>query len=289
MNLDQLFKRFEGAFAENTLRAYRSDFQHFQKWCKSNRLDVTNVQPDEFADYIEFLSQTLKSATIRRRVTSIASVLNLSGLNNPVNSLDAKLAMKKMHRRKGRAQEQATPLTRNILDQLIAVCDDSIFGIRNEVLLRLGYETMRRRSELCQFTFENQIVSPTGKHGLFLPYSKTDQFGQGKIITISDELFYKLEIWKQHKHIAGKGPILRHIYKNGRVGKKLNPASINVIIKDLQKKANVNLQKNLSGHSFRIGAAIDLLEQGESMEKIMLRGGWKTESTAIRYLRAWHA
>jgi len=42
---------------------------------------------------------------------------------------------------------------------------------------------------------------------------------------------------------------------------------------------------DLSGHSFRVGAALDMLEQGESLARIMLRGGWKTESTTLRYLR----
>ena len=30
-------------------------------------------------------------------------------------------------------------------------------------------------------------------------------------------------------------------------------------------------------HSFRVGAALGLLEEGEKLEKIMLRGGWQTE------------
>jgi hypothetical protein len=38
---------------------------------------------------------------------------------------------------------------------------------------------------------------------------------------------------------------------------------------------------------YRVGAALDLLEQGEPLEKIMLRGGWQTDSTAISYLRNW--
>jgi len=43
----------------------------------------------------------------------------------------------------------------------------------------------------------------------------------------------------------------------------------------------------LSGHSFRVGAAVDLLDKGVPLERIMLRGGWKSENTALRYLRNW--
>ncbi len=44
----------------------------------------------------------------------------------------------------------------------------------------------------------------------------------------------------------------------------------------------------LSGHSFRFVTAIDLLNKNISLEKIMLRGGWKTEASAMRYLQSWN-
>ena len=43
----------------------------------------------------------------------------------------------------------------------------------------------------------------------------------------------------------------------------------------------------LSGHSFRVGGAIDMLSNGIPLERIMLRGRWKSEVTAMRYLRNW--
>ena len=43
----------------------------------------------------------------------------------------------------------------------------------------------------------------------------------------------------------------------------------------------------LSGHSFRVGGAVDMLSKGIPPERIMLRGGWKLEITAMRYLRSW--
>lgn len=43
----------------------------------------------------------------------------------------------------------------------------------------------------------------------------------------------------------------------------------------------------LSGHSFREGATVDLLDKGVPLEKIMLRGGWKSENIALRYPRNW--
>ena len=192
-----------------------------------------------------------------------------------------------MHRKIGRAQQQATPLTKPLLNQLLNNCDNSARGLRNEALLRLGYETMRRRSELCAFKFEDICQAPSGKPAIRLNFSKTDQFGAGKILPISQELFGLLEKWKSL--VSDESYILRSISRHGYIGKNLNPASISTILKALQKDLNMDSDKQpLSGHSFRVGAALDLLEQGEPLERIMLRGGWQTDSTAMKYLRNWN-
>ena len=116
--------------------------------------------------------------------------------------------------------------------------------------------------------------------------SKTDQFGIGKRISISNELYRLIMRWAK---LMGEshGYILRSFKRNLKVNASLNPASLNEILKNLQRKSGVLDGGDLSGHSFRVGAALDLLERGESLERIMLRGGWKSDSSAMRYLRSW--
>jgi integrase len=220
------------------------------------------------------------------RINSLATVLKLSKNFDPTKDPEVILALKRMHRKIGRAQEQATPLTKTLLNQLLNNCDNNIMGIRNQVLLRLGYETMRRRSELCAFKFEDIDRAPKGKPIIRLNFSKTDQYGTGKVLPISKELLNLLEKWNEI--VGDEGYILRSINKHGHIGNNLNPASISTILKTLQEglKSGSNKQP-LSGHSFRVGAALDLLEQGEPLEKIMLRGGWQSDSTAMKYLRNW--
>lgn len=282
--LEDLFYRFEGAFAPNTLRAYKADFKHLLCWCDEQRLDVTKLNSKDFANYLTRYADTLSTSTIRRRLASISTILDLSGWNNPTNTPDTILAMKRIQRLKGSWQQQASPLTQLVLTELLEVCDDSIAGQRNKVLLHLGYETMRRRSELCSFRFEDLVLHPSGKVAIRLNYSKTDQFGAGKLLPISKGLHELINDWKQ---IAIDGHILRGIKTNGAFTPKLSPGSVNIILRNLQSNAGLNIEPPLSGHSFRVGRALDLLEAGESLPKIMLRGGWKTESTVIRYLRAW--
>ena len=83
------------------------------------------------------------------------------------------------------------------------------------------------------------------------------------------------------------GYLLRRVYRMDVIGNDLDPAAISRRLQHLQVLAGLELGGKLSGHSFRVGAALDLLEQGVSLEKIMLRGGWQAESTVIQYLMAW--
>lgn len=283
--LEELFEKFDGAFAENTIRAYRADFNHFNQWCSENQIVTMDATSENWKDYVEYCAQNLSTATVGRRNASLATIFKLSGLKSYADHPDVILAMKRMYRAKGRIQEQAEPLTKQVLKELLKVCSNDIWGLRNKVLLNLGYETMRRRSELCRFKFENIQVMPNGRKTILMERSKTDQYGNGKLIPISDDLFKLIQEWQEATQLTGY--ILRGISQYQHFSNKLAPASINRILKDLQKDTGLKLNTELSGHSFRVGKALDLLMEGEPLEKIMLRGGWRSESTAMRYLRSW--
>ena len=285
-NISLLFNSLEGAFAENTIRAYKSDFDHYDQWCRENQVQTDEINEQQMASYIENMGDTLSTATIRRRVASLSRIFKLMGQTDPTQATEVILTLKRLHRKFGRLQKQATPLTQDILKKLIATCSKDIVGYRNKVLLRLGYETMRRRSEICSFRFEDIKHLPNQNVALILRHSKTDQYGDGKLIPISDELLKLILKWKQVANLD-QGYILRAFHRNHHVRDKLNPAAINKILKELQRKARMTDMEQLSGHSFRVGAAVDMLDQGIPLERIMLRGGWKSENTAMKYLRNW--
>jgi site-specific recombinase XerD len=70
---------------------------------------------------------------------------------------------------------------------------------------------------------------------------------------------------------------------------KTNPlrrASMRQILYCLQDAAGIECE-NFSSHSFRVGGALDYLQAGMPIEKIMHKGGWHSGSTVIQYLRAW--
>jgi site-specific recombinase XerD len=136
--IDKILASFEGAFAENTIRAYRADFKHYENWCSSHNHQPIPATADNLALYVEEMSESYKSATIRRRLNSLSSIFHLSRNPNPTRDPEVLLALKRMHRRIGRAQKQASPLTREYLDKMMKKCDNSVIGLRNKVLLQLG-------------------------------------------------------------------------------------------------------------------------------------------------------
>ena len=274
--IDNLLASFDGAFSQNTIRAYRSDWIHYECWCEERGQTPLPATADNLASYIKDMSVTLKAATIRRRIDSLSSIFTLSKNPNPTHEPEVILAIKRMHRQLGRTQKQAEPLTREYLDKMKTRCRNSAKGLRDKLILQLGYETMRRRAELCRLRLEDVRKMPKGKYALLLRFSKTDQYGEGTWI----------QRWK--KRIGeDEGYILRSVSKDGKVGESLSPDSIVPILVDLQHRARLRDLPRFSGHSMRVGAALDLLEKGVPLEQIMLRGGWSTKSTTLRYLAAW--
>ena len=144
---------------------------------------------------------------------------------------------------------------------------------------------MRRRSELCSFKFEDLEVGNNFKPILHLRKSKADQESIGRVIPISTALGELIEMWRE-KISARNGFILRAIDKHGNVSSSLSPGSIQLILNCLSDSAaSYRVGNTFSGHSFRVGAALDLLNRGETLERIMIRGGWKSQDSAVRYLQ----
>ena len=126
--IDELFVRFDGAFSENTLRAYRSDFQQYESWCAAKQQPSLPATADLLAEYVDFMATENKSATIRRRINSLGTIFKLSKNTDPTKEPEVVLALKRMHRKIGRYQEQAAPLTRDILDQLLISAEATLRG-----------------------------------------------------------------------------------------------------------------------------------------------------------------
>jgi len=130
---------------------------------------------------------------------------------------------------------------------------------------------MRRCSEICAFKFDDVKTLPKEKYALLLRKSKTDHFGESKLIPISKEQVEMISHWQDEiKQLDDHS--LRSFKRDLSVRESLDPAAVKKILKFLQSKAQLQKIRELSSHLFRAGVAVDLLDKGVPLERIMLRG-----------------
>ena len=65
--------------ANNTLRAYKSDFRDFGSFCAMHGLNSLPTEPKIVSLYLTHLSKNSKISTLRRRLVSISMVHKLKG------------------------------------------------------------------------------------------------------------------------------------------------------------------------------------------------------------------
>ena len=284
--LEQLLLHIEGAYAHNTIRAYKADMSEFIRYCTENSTCALPAAPVDIAKFLlTTMSNGIKSATIRRKVASISAVHRLSNFEDPTKHPEVKLCVRKINRQLGNRFDQAYPVTRNVLDKLLAVCGEDLRGLRNKALLLLAYDSMRRRAELVSLRVEDIQMSDEGMCSILLRKSKTDQTRSGHWIHLSHETTNALNNWLQAANIID-GFILRGIHTGDRICPELGASQVSRIFKSLAKSAKLKdeVVKGISGHSMRVGAAQDLLVKGASLPQIMVKGGWSKTDTVMRYI-----
>lgn len=284
--------RIDGAYAETTIRAYRSNFSKFIDYCDSINACALPALPETIAAYIETLSQEqYQSATIRQSIASIATIHSLNNYENPTTLPEVRLALKRMHRKIGRFSHQANGINRELLDEMIAATDNSTRGLRDKAILMIAYDTMCRRGELTQLMIEDIDIQIIDRKNciqstvIFIGQSKTDQEANGRWLRVSKEASEALYRWLNHSGIH-EGAIFRGVDRADRITTGLTPGQICRIYKRLARGAGFGEEfiKHVSGHSMRVGAAQDLLLSGASLPIIMARGRWSKSDTVMRYV-----
>lgn len=287
--LTETMRRIDGAYAPSTIRAYKANFERFIEFCVSMQASSLPANSRDIANYIAHLTKSgLKSASIRIAIAAISSVHKLNQLNDPTRHPDVVIEMRRMHRTLGRASKQAFGITEGILEKMIAITKNDLRGLRDRALILIAYDSLCRRSELVALKVNdiefNDIKTPSR---IRLRRSKTDQEAIGKFIGLNFRTQEVIHAWIRAAKIED-GFLFRGIGNNGDISKGINAGQINRIYKRLAKKAGLSKEiiKNISGHSFRVGAAQDLMTSGVSLPMLMNRGRWSKPETALRYIES---
>ena len=273
----ETLKNLKNSKANNTLRAYHSDFRDFSLFCSKNGFSSMPTQPKIIALYITKLSKTSKFSTLKRRIASISVLHKLKG-----HYLDTKhpIIMENLHgikRSLGSRQKSKKPILINDLKLIIkAIHKDKI---RDKALILIGFAGGFRRSELVNILHEDVEFVNEGMK-ILIKRSKTDQSGEGAIKAIpyfENQEFCPVKALKNYLESKSSKVEYEKIFN-------ISDKSVALIIKKYANIAGLDSSK-YAGHSLRSGFATTAAEFGAEERNIMAMTGHKTTQMIRRYIK----
>ena len=265
--------------AKNTIRAYKSDFNHFAIFCSSHGMKSMPTDPKIVSLYLTQLAKTSKYSTLKRRLASINVMHKYKGhyldTKHPI-IVENLLGIK---RQIGVYQRAKKPLLYNELKEIIKQINQSKESdykkLRDKSLILIGFSGGFRRSELVAITREDVEFVKEGVK-IFVKRSKSDQSGEGMVKAIPSFKYLdycpveNLKNWMFENRDNLIFPI--------------SDKNVALIIKKYALKAGLD-EKKYAGHSLRSGFATTTAEHGASERNIMAMTGHKSVDMVRRYIK----
>ncbi len=273
----ETLKNLRNSKANNTLRAYQSDYRDFSAFCVKNGLSSMPTQPKIIALYITHLSKSSKFSTLKRRIASISVLHKLKG-----HYLDTKhpIIMENLHgikRTLGSRQIAKKPILINELKLIIKAIDQE--KSRDKALILIGFAGGFRRSELVNIDYEDVEFVTEGVK-ILIKRSKTDQSGEGSVKAIP---YFEN---KEFCPVVALKDYFREKFAVKNEGKvfEISDKSVALILKKYAEKAGLDSAR-YAGHSLRSGFATTAAEFGAEERNIMAMTGHKTTQMVRRYIQ----
>ena len=291
---EETLLNLQSSKANNTVRAYKSDFNDFELFCLQNGFKSLPSEPKIVSLYLTSLStKNAKMTTLKRRIVSIGVIHKLKG-----HYLDTKHPsiienIMGIKRRKGSIQNRKKPILISSLKTIINVIDDQkkeeIKKLRDRSIILIGFSGGFRRKEIVSLDYDDLDFVPEGVK-INLKKSKTDQFGEGftKALPYFDNSQYcpvvTLKKWIEISRIIS-GPLFRRFIKGSKLSdNRLTDQTVALLIKEYLNLAGID-SKNYSGHSLRSGFATSAAESGAEERNIMAMTGHKSTEMVRRYIK----
>lgn len=292
LDLDALAARAAGlaedARSANTRRAYRSDWDHFARWCTAQGLVTLPAEPATVGLYLADHETRLSVATLTRRLSAIAVAHRMAGFALDTRAAAIASVMRGLRNRHGSAQRHAEALTiprlRRVLDQI----GDSLGDQRDRALLLVGTAAALRRSELVALDVADITVQPEGLR-LVIRRSKTDQGGEGAVLPVNRTgrptcPAAAFEAWLAAAGIT-EGAVFRAVDRHGRLGGRLSGQAVALIVQRRARAAGLAAPGSYAGHSLRAGFATSAAQAGMGEIRIARQTRHASLGSLRRYVR----
>lgn len=273
--------------AENTRRAYASDWRHFQAWCEGVNLSALPAWAMTVAAYLSALASSgAKVATIRRRCASIGHFHASAGHDNPAAHPGVRAALEGIGRQLGAPAVKKAALTDELLARALKKIPPDLAGLRDRALLLLGFAGALRRSELVALDVADIARHPKGLV-VTIRRSKTDQAGAGKIKAVPHgkklHTVRALQAWLEASKIT-EGPLFRGVRGTRVLPDRLCDRQVARIVQ--KRTALIGLDPALfAGHSLRSGFISSASDHDASIAKIADHAGHAKLDTTRGYMQ----
>ena len=281
----------EAAKAQNSRRAYRSDWRHFESWCRTHGLACLPAAPETVALYLTALAADHKPASLERKLTSITKAHQAAGFSTPASMQQAVVSetLKGIRRTLGTAQPGKEPLLTADVRQMLDALGEGLLGSRDRALLLVGFAGGFRRSEIVSLDVEDLTETADGLV-VRLRRSKTDPEAKGTTValacgsTAATCPVRSYRTWVAAAKITS-GPAFRSVDRHGRVGRgRMNAGSVARLIKRAAEAAGL-APAGYAGHSLRAGFATQAFLNGAAEVSIMRQTRHKSLNTLRKYIR----
>jgi len=280
----------EAGTAKNTRLAYVRDIKSFWTWAEAS-LNLTEHYPIKVEALIRYIlerttqaEKPLKVSTIKRYLASLSVAHQERGLESPTLNQSVKLLLRRTRNAQAhQGTNKKAAITADILQKMLATCDDSLQGVRDKAILLVGFASGgRRRSEICAMQVEDLVKIDEG-YLITLRSNKTDQAGNGIQVPILNDAATALKAWLVKSGIR-RGSLFRSLTPRRQLKESIKDKVINRIIK--QRIAFIGLDPTIySAHSIRSGYITEAGRRGINLGEVMQLSNHKSLEVAHGYYR----
>lgn len=317
---------------ENSLRALTSDLAYLEAWCLAGTgealpwpapeglalkfvahhlYDAAERARDPAHGMPQAVDAALRArdllrtegpqapATVRRRLSSWATLHRIRGIEGPFGAASLREAVKRAAKaaERPRARKSRRAITRSILEDLLDTCaDGGPAALRDRALLLVAFGSGgRRRSELAVLKVEQLIeelpvpADPADPESAKLPCmtidlrrTKTSDAEEGRAVKLVGRPVQALTVWLESEGIAS-GSVFRHIDRWENVSdRSMSPAGINHMIKRRLALAGYD-EADYSAHGLRAGYLTQAAKDGVGLPEAMRQSQHRSVQQASNY------
>ncbi|MDJ1501128.1 site-specific tyrosine recombinase XerD [Xanthocytophaga agilis] len=268
------YLHLERGLSENSIEAYIHDIEKLHQFLEIKEMKVgpTEVTDRHIREFLQYLGELGMTPSSQSRF--------LSGLKGFFKYMFAEDLIKDDPTQLVEAPRLSRKLPDTLsvqeIDQLLAAIDHSTpEGTRNRAMLEILYGSGLRVSELIELTLSN-VYTELG----FLRI--VGKGNKERLVPMGSEATKYLNIYLEQVrcHVTPQKDHENYVFLNAR-GKGLSRVWVFLVIKELAQI--INLQKNISPHTFRHSFATHLIEGGADLRAVQEMLGHESITTTEIY------